>query len=97
MKKTAFICNNPGTIDRVYARGRRERIGEISDLYPTVITAENLGQHADTLRDLEAAFSTWGMPRFTQEQLDLLPGLRAVFYAAGSVKGFIERVEAAQG
>ena len=90
MKRTAFICNNPATIDRVYAKGRKEKIGEISGLYPTVITAEKFQQHADALRDLEAVFSTWGMPRLTQEQLDQLPALKAVFNAAGSVKGFAE-------
>ena len=90
MKRTAFVCNNPGTIDRVYANGRREKIGAISNLYPTVITAANFHQHADALRNLEAIFSTWGMLKFTEEQLHLLPNLQAVFYAAGSVKGFVE-------
>ncbi len=90
MKKTAFICDNPGTIDRVYAQGRREKIAEISDLYPTVITAENFKQHADALKNVEAVFSTWGLSKFTQEQLDMLPALEAVFYAAGSVKWFVE-------
>lgn len=90
MTKTAFICNAPDTIDRVYAEGRKEQISSISDLYPTVITAENLQDHAESLGDLEAAFSTWGMFEPTEEQLDLLPSLKAVFYAAGSVKGFAE-------
>jgi phosphoglycerate dehydrogenase-like enzyme len=90
MKKTAFICNNPATIDRVYAQGRKEKVGEISDLYPTVITEGNLEQHAHALKEVEAAFSTWRMPKLTQEQLNILPALKAVFYAAGSVKGFAE-------
>lgn len=90
MTKTAFICNAPGTIDRVYAEGRKEQVGSISDLYPTVITVENFLDHAKALEDLEAAFSTWGMFKPTEEQLDLLPSLKAVFYAAGSVKGFAE-------
>ena len=90
MKRTAFICNDPDTIDRVYAMGRKEKVSKISNLYPTVITAENFKQHANALKDIEAAFSTWGMLKLTEEQLDLLPALRAVFYAAGSVKGFAE-------
>ena len=90
MIKTAFICNSPDTIDRVYGNGRKEQVGAISDLYPTVITAENFHDHVEALRDLEAAFSTWGMLNPTEEQLDLLPSLKAVFYAAGSVKGFAE-------
>lgn len=90
MKKTAFICNNPNTIDRVYADGRRQKVGEISNLYPTVITAENFHQHVGALSDLEAVFSTWGMFSPSEEQLDMLPSLEAVFYAAGSVKSFAE-------
>jgi phosphoglycerate dehydrogenase-like enzyme len=40
------------------------------------------------LKDLEVLFSTWGMPTLTPEQIALFPSLKAVFYAAGSVKGF---------
>jgi len=90
MKKTAFVCNSPGTIDRVYGKGRREKVAEISELYPEVITLGNFGQHADKIGNIEAVFSTWGMPRFTSEQLDQLPNLKAAFYAAGSVKGFAD-------
>ena len=39
--------------------------------------------------DTEAIFSTWGMPRMDAAFLDALPALRAVFYAAGSVRGFV--------
>jgi phosphoglycerate dehydrogenase-like enzyme len=90
MKKTAFMCNSPGSIDRVYADERKEKVREISDLYPTVITAENFQEHVEALKELEAVFSTWGMFKLSEEQLDLLPSLKAVFYAAGSVKGFAE-------
>ncbi|MBD3183963.1 phosphoglycerate dehydrogenase [Candidatus Poribacteria bacterium] len=88
MKKTAFICNNPDTINRVYDKGRKEKIAEISHLYPHIITSENINQHKERLKDVEAVFSTWGMPKLSDEQLNILPGLKAVFYAAGSVKGF---------
>lgn len=88
MKKGAFFCARPQSLDYVYARGRRERVGEIVDLYPEVINGENFSEHAAHLQDLEVVFSTWGMPRLEAEQLDRLPALKAVFYAAGSVKGF---------
>ncbi len=39
--------------------------------------------------DVEYIFSTWGMPQFTEEEIKkYLPGLKAVFYAAGSVQEF---------
>lgn len=43
----------------------------------------------DCFKDTEYIFSTWGMPEFTEEEIKAhLPSLKAVFYAAGSVKHF---------
>jgi phosphoglycerate dehydrogenase-like enzyme len=38
---------------------------------------------------VEFIFSTWGMPRLEKELLDRLPNLKAVFYAAGTVRSFV--------
>jgi phosphoglycerate dehydrogenase-like enzyme len=92
--KTAFFCNNStpsggqDMLDYVYAQGRRQRVIETSDCYPTVITKTNFAEHVDRLQDLAAIFSTWGMPALTSGQIQQLPALKAVFYAAGSPKGF---------
>jgi phosphoglycerate dehydrogenase-like enzyme len=85
-----FGSGTAANIDYVYAQGRRARVGELADVYPVVITAENFAEHAAGLGHVAAIFSTWGMPCLTGAQLDRLPGLRAVFFAAGSVKGFAE-------
>ncbi|NQT92069.1 MAG: hydroxyacid dehydrogenase [Lentisphaerae bacterium] len=87
-KKTALFLNMAGMIDGVYGGGRRERLAEISDLYPEIINDENFDEHADAMADVEVIFSTWGIPRFDAERLDRLPALKAVFYGAGSMKGF---------
>jgi phosphoglycerate dehydrogenase-like enzyme len=47
-----------------------------------------LDDSPDGLRETEIIFSTWGMPSMGHEELDQLPDLRAIFYAAGSVKEF---------
>jgi phosphoglycerate dehydrogenase-like enzyme len=39
--------------------------------------------------ETEVIFTTWGMPRLTGPFLDALPRLKAVFYAAGSVRGIV--------
>jgi phosphoglycerate dehydrogenase-like enzyme len=39
-------------------------------------------------KEVELLFSTWGMPELSAEDLGELPSLRAVFYAAGSVRYF---------
>ncbi len=75
-------------LDYVYARGRRQQVVAMTDLYPTVITSDNFGQHAEALATVEVIFSTWGLPRLEAAELERLPRLKALFYAAGSVKGF---------
>ncbi len=88
--KAAFFNNNQEVIDRVYAYGRRQEIAELTDLYPEVISNENFEQHVENLKDIEVIFSTWGMLQLTEEQIDILPSLKVIFYGAGSIKGFAE-------
>ena len=43
----------------------------------------------DIFKDVKYIFSSWGMTRFTKEEImKCLPKLKAIFYAAGSVKHF---------
>lgn len=94
--QAAFFCNGipwigrdgREGIDYVYAGGRRQQVGEMTSLHPVVITGDNFDAEAARLKDLEVIFSTWGMPALSDEQLDRLPRLRALFYAAGAVKPF---------
>lgn len=75
-------------LDYVYARGRRQQVIGMTDMYPVVISSRNFDEHADRIADVQVVFTTWGMPCLSDQQLDRLPKLQAVFYAAGSVKGF---------
>lgn len=84
----AFLCDNPAQIDRVYGQGRRERLAAMVSLRPEVLTGAGLTRTTEGLRELEVLFSTWGMPCLTAAQLDDMPRLRGVFYAAGSVRAF---------
>jgi phosphoglycerate dehydrogenase-like enzyme len=74
--------------DKVFAAGRRELLGEITELYPQRITSENFESHAENLRELEVIFSTWEMPVLTADQVRRMPALKAVFYAAGQTRHF---------
>lgn len=75
-------------LDLVYAGGCRERVGEITDLYPEIISSDNLEEHFPALRDLDVIFSTWGMVPLTEDQLKRFPQLKAVFHAAGATMHF---------
>ena len=93
--RVAFFCKNPKRIVEVYGDGRREQLEELADLFPEIITPENLDGFLPELGDVEAVFSTWGMFVPAAEQLDRLGKLSYLFYAAGSVRGiatpFLER------
>jgi phosphoglycerate dehydrogenase-like enzyme len=84
----AFFYDYPLSDGDVFGGGRRERLAELTELYPHVVHARNFGEHAARLVDVEVIFATWGMPAFTEAHFAAMPKLRAVFYAAGNVKAF---------
>lgn len=49
------------------------------------------------LASVQAVVSTWGMPCLDEKMLAAMPRLEAVFYAAGSVKGFYTAEAASRG
>lgn len=87
--KAAFI-GSPEQIARVYGQGRRAQLEAKAEFLPEVVTIEVLSNEPECLKDVEVLFSTWGMPLLTQDQLDAMPKLKAVFYGAGAVFGFAE-------
>jgi phosphoglycerate dehydrogenase-like enzyme len=86
--RAAFFHDYPLTDGDVFGGGRRERLAELTDLYPHVVNASNFAEHAARLADVEVIFATWGLPAFGDAHFAALPKLRAVFYAAGNVKAF---------
>jgi phosphoglycerate dehydrogenase-like enzyme len=85
--RAAFFYDYPMRDGDVYG-GRREKLAELTELYPHVVTAKNFNDHAAQLREVEVIFATWGMISFTEAHFAAMPKLRAVFYAAGNVKAF---------
>jgi phosphoglycerate dehydrogenase-like enzyme len=88
--RAAFFYDYPASDGDVFGQGRRERIAELTDLYPHVVHAGNFDEHAPRLADVEVIFATWGMIRFDERHFAAMPKLKAVFYAAGNVKAFAE-------
>jgi phosphoglycerate dehydrogenase-like enzyme len=52
-------------------------------------TAEDIMGRADAFSDVAIVFSGWGCPELGERLLSALPGLRAVFYGAGSVRSLL--------
>ena len=73
--KKCFLTEKTGNIAAAYG---------VSD---TVYTKADVLNGA--LTDTEYIFSTWGMPEFSEDEIEkYLPSLKAVFYAAGTVQKF---------
>lgn len=89
-KKAVFLANRTNnSIKDVYSGEILETLKSMVDLCQVYIDRDNLEEHLEIIRNAEVAFSTWGMPEFTEEEiLKYMPNLRVVFYAAGTVQGF---------
>jgi phosphoglycerate dehydrogenase-like enzyme len=87
-KKAAFLFKECFD-NTIYDDARTAKIATHFDLAPTIIRPDALDAAAEILANVEILFSTWGMPVLNEEFLARAPKLRAVFYAAGSVKGFV--------
>ncbi len=96
MLKAAFIndgcpvIKDGHVINLVYGLGRREKLAGMADLYPEIITTDSMEAHRDALAEVEVVFSTWGFPELDERQLDMMPKLKVVFFAAGATSSFRE-------
>lgn len=79
----------PARVETAYPKHLKQKIEESVDVLGPVISGADWGAHRDELGQAEVIMTTWGMPLMTSEFLAAAPNLRAVFYAAGSVKGFV--------
>jgi len=77
-----FLNNDPSLLHCVFAADIREKLG-----HPEIISPKSLSKQ--DLRNVEAIFSTWGMPALSEDEIRArFPALREVYYAAGSVQAF---------
>ena len=74
--------------DKVFSEQHYARLRSIGTLVDARFTTKP-DEVTPRLAEVEAIVSTWGMPSVDAAFLERVPKLRAVFYAAGSVKGFV--------
>ncbi len=67
----------------------RARLERAVELVTTPFTDADGGRQAERLRDVEIIIGSWGLPRLDAALLARMPKLRAVFYGAGTVRGFV--------
>ena len=83
---TAFLANNPDTVRHVYGRGGASGSRRSAICWTPSSPKATSTSTPPSLAQVEAVFSTWSMFNLPPQRLDLMPRLRAVFYAAGSVR-----------
>lgn len=87
--KAIFLTNNKGNIDYVYGEKNINKLVSMVDIDTTPYCEEDILANPEKFKDVEYIFSTWGMPGGGEIKLtDYLPSVKALFYAAGSVKYF---------
>ena len=92
--KAIFLLNNKANVDYVYSKESQERLKKLvgidmNDIY----CQEDLEANPEKFKDVEYVFSTWSMPGGSEPKDDFgrfMPNLKALFYAAGSVRYFAE-------
>ncbi len=85
--KAIFLCDKAGSVEAVYSADTIRSLSETSGISEKVYRKADI--KANEFADTEYIFSTWGMPKFTEEEIaEYLPNLKAVFYAAGTVQAF---------
>lgn len=87
--RSIFLCDRATVPFEVYSKETVAALAARADLDPTVYDKAALLADPARFAAVEYVFSTWGMPALTAEEIrTLLPQLKAVFYAAGSVQYF---------
>lgn len=89
-KTRALLLGDAERIMAVYGPDQMKRLEGLVDLHHRPITHQELKGHLGQNPSPQVILSTWGMPQLTDEELDLMPDLKLVLYAAGDVRGFAE-------
>lgn len=74
------------TFNLVYPQFVREEIGESVDIVAEPMSKEQLWDDLSILEDVEILLTGWGCPTLDERLLEHAPNLKAVLYAAGSIK-----------
>lgn len=77
-------------ISTVWTLAQQKRLSELLEIKPGIISRRDFAACVDWLSEVEVIFSSWTMPYLTDEELAMMPNLKAVFYAAGTVKPFAD-------
>jgi phosphoglycerate dehydrogenase-like enzyme len=87
MPKGLFVLHTDA-YDRIYGPQERADIAKLVDIYAPQQTAQSVKENPSILAEAEIILSGWGMAKMDEAFLAAAPKLKAVFYGAGSIRGF---------
>ena len=89
MPPRALVLCPPGLEAQVFPPAVLDQISRSAALPWGIVDPSKWRESPEQTSQAEVIISTWGMPGLDGEFLQAAPALKAVFYAAGSVKGFV--------
>lgn len=87
MKKKALFILGRDSFKKIYGPKELERISELVEVISPPLTSEDIDDRLDLLSNCQIIMSGWNGPRMDGTFLEKTPGLEAVFYGAGSIRG----------
>jgi phosphoglycerate dehydrogenase-like enzyme len=89
MRPAAMYLLDRRAYDEIYGERERAEIAALAEVVGPPQTADSVAEVPDLLSRTEVLLSGWRMPRLDAAFLARAPRLTAVFYGAGSVRGFV--------
>lgn len=83
------MMGEPAALQLAYSAEARAKLVALGRLESTELTMDNWMEFPQITRETDFILGTWGLPPMDEKFLAAFPKLRAVFYAAGTVKGFV--------
>lgn len=89
MTTAAMYLLDRRAYEEIYGERERAEIAELAEVVGPPQTAESVREVPELLSRVEVLLSGWRLPRLDAAFLAGAPRLRAVFYGAGSIRGFV--------
>lgn len=87
--KSIFLCEIQKNISYVFPESAVDILVKNAGIDHKIYSKQDLLENPEKFSEVEYVFSTWGMTTLTEQEIEtLLPSLKCVFYAAGSVQYF---------
>lgn len=87
--RAIFLCEADDKIFSVYDKETVIELQKLAEIETKIYKKADILSRPTEFSDVDIIFSTWGMPRFTEDEIrSCFPSLKCLFYGAGTVQSF---------